>query len=92
VNNNVSIAVNLSTRSPNGHAVSDSIANGTDDHTLVESIWEELNGRVDREQIRQAILEANARYRDATVKTFIPIFVRREVLKRLQPIMSANSI
>ena len=56
----------------------------TADDTLVELIWKELNGRVDREQIRQAILKVKATYQDATVKTFVPIFIRREVLEMLQ--------
>ena len=61
-----------------------SIASGNIDNALIESIWKDLNGRVDREYIRRAVLEARARYKHATIKTFIPIFIRRYVLKRLQ--------
>ena len=57
---------------------------GNIDDTLEQSIWQELNGRVDREYISRAILDANARYQNSAIKTFVPIFVRRYVLKRLQ--------
>ena len=61
-----------------------SIASGNIDNALIESIWKELNGRVDREDIRRAVLEAKARYHNAATKIFIPIFIRRYVLDRLQ--------
>ena len=61
-----------------------SSTSGNIDNALIESIWKELNGRVDREYIRRAVLEAKARYQHATIKTFIPIFIRRYVLDRLQ--------
>jgi polyribonucleotide nucleotidyltransferase len=53
------------------------------DNALIESIWEDLDGHVDREYIRRAVLEARARYQHATIKTFIPIFTRRYVLNKL---------
>ena len=61
-----------------------SVASGNIDNTLVESIWHELNGRVDREYIDQAILEANSRYQNAVIKTFVPKFIRRYVLNKLR--------
>jgi hypothetical protein len=54
------------------------------ENALIESIWKDLNGCVEREYIRRVVLEARARYEHATIKTFIPIFIRRYVLKRLQ--------
>lgn len=57
---------------------------GNIENALIESIWKDLNGRVDREHIRRAVLEARARYKHATIKTFIPILIRRYVLERLQ--------
>ena len=65
-----------------------SIASGNIDKALIESIWKELNGRLDREDISRAVLEAKARYQNATIKTFLPIFIRRYVLERLQYIES----
>ena len=65
-----------------------SIASGNIDNALIELIWKELNGRLDREDISRAVLEAKARYQNATIKTFLPIFIRRYVLERLQYIES----
>jgi hypothetical protein len=59
------------------------MGSGHVDKALVESIWKALDGRVDRRHIRQAILEAEAGYQNATVQTFIPIFIRRKVLEML---------
>jgi len=61
-----------------------SIASENTDNALIESIWEELNGRVDRDNINQAVLEARARYQNAAIKTYLPIFIRRDVLARLK--------
>ena len=61
-----------------------STTSGSIDNALIESIWNEMNGRVDRDNINQAVLEARARYQQATIETFIPIFIRRYVLERLQ--------
>jgi hypothetical protein len=54
------------------------------DNALIESIWNDLNGRVDREYICRTVLEASTRYKHATITTFIPIFIRRYVLEMLQ--------
>jgi hypothetical protein len=54
------------------------------DNALIESIWKELNGRADREIISRTVLEARASYQHATIKTFIPILIRRDVLDRLK--------
>lgn len=54
------------------------------DPDFIESIWEELDGQVSREQIRQVVLEAEEKYRNAAVQAFVPIFMRQYILKRLQ--------
>lgn len=61
-----------------------SIASENNDNALIESIWEELNGCVDRENISRTILEAKARYQNAAINTYLPILIRRYVLERLQ--------
>jgi hypothetical protein len=61
-----------------------STTSGNIDNALIESIWKEMDGRVDRDNINQAVLEARARYQQATIDSFIPIFIRRYVLERLQ--------
>ena len=50
---------------------------------MIESIWRELNGRVERDHIRQMVMEVKANYQHAIVKAFIPIFIRRDVLEKL---------
>ena len=55
------------------------------DETLVDSIWNELEGKVGREKIRSAIMRARAKYDTARVNTFVPILVRRQVLDELRP-------
>ena len=61
-----------------------SCPSGNIDSALIESIWIELDGRVDRDYIRRAILEASEKFQHAPIKTFIPIFIRWYVLERLQ--------
>ena len=80
---NLSIRIDSPTIAQAGDGDGAGMGGGHVDKALVESIWKALDGRVDREQIRQASLEAEAGYQNATVKTFIPIFIRREVLERL---------
>lgn len=54
------------------------------DDSLIEQIWHDLGGQVSRERIHQIAAEAAAEFRTATVTAFIPIFVRRRTLKKLQ--------
>jgi hypothetical protein len=79
-----SVTINSSTIARGADADSVDLGSGYADKALIESIWKALDGRVDRGHIRQAILEAAAGYQNATVKTFIPIFIRRDVLQRLK--------
>jgi hypothetical protein len=61
-----------------------------DDHsdldigTLVEQIQNDLQGRVSRSAIRQALLDILPKYEHARIRTYIPIFMRREALETLQ--------
>ena len=54
------------------------------DDELINSIWQDLDGRVSHEQIRQTAIEVAARFANARVMTFIPIFIRRQTLERLK--------
>lgn len=51
---------------------------------LVDAIYEEVNGRVERAQIRRLLLEAHAKYQEVPVKTYLPILIRRYVLEKLR--------
>jgi hypothetical protein len=53
------------------------------DDSLVEKLWNELNGQVSRQQITLAVREIAAQFQDARVTTFVPIFVRRRALEQL---------
>ncbi len=55
-----------------------------DTETIVEQIWRDLGGVTPRAEIRNALSEVAPVYENARVKTFVPIFLRRDVLQRLQ--------
>lgn len=55
------------------------------DDGLVEAIWQDLDGRIPLEQIRQTAMEVADCYDGAKVMTFISIFIRRQTLERLKP-------
>jgi hypothetical protein len=62
-------------------------ASNTDDQVdndLVESIWNNLDGTVERETIKRAIVEAEAKYKHAQVKTYVPILMRRFIMQSLK--------
>ena len=51
---------------------------------LVEKIWFELDEQATREQIRQAAAKVAAQFQDATITTFIPIFIYRHTCEKLK--------
>lgn len=51
---------------------------------LIDSIWQEFDGRVSHELIKQTAYQVAARYGDARVMTFIAIFIRRQTLEILK--------
>jgi hypothetical protein len=53
------------------------------DEALIELIWQELDRQFPIEQVRQIALGIAAEYQDATVTTYIPIFVWRQTHERL---------
>ena len=55
-----------------------------DTETIVEQIWRDLGGVTPRAEIRKVLMEIAPVYENAHVKTFVPIFLRRDVLHRLQ--------
>lgn len=54
------------------------------DDTIIEAIWSDLEGRVDREQVRQVALDVAQDFADATVTSFVPLFIRRHTYERLK--------
>jgi phage FluMu protein gp41 len=81
--------IELSTRlSPTIADIDDAEAvNRLDD--LVDQIWQDLDGQVSREQVRQITAEVAAEFHKATITTFVPIFVRRQALRKLKAEMNS---
>jgi len=50
---------------------------------LVEHIWQEMQGKTSRTQIRQIVTETVSEFAHATVTTYLPIFIRRRVREKL---------
>jgi hypothetical protein len=59
------------------------IHSDVDVEALEEQIWNDLQGRVSREAIQQALLEILLKYEDVPVRIYVPIFVRQEALEML---------
>ena len=51
---------------------------------LLERVWTHLGGTVSRSAIRQVLAEVIPNYESAPIQTFVPIFVYKESVKRLQ--------
>ena len=62
------------------HDSSDNI----DVEALVAQICFEINGAVDQAVVNQIAEEMAARYRDARITAFVPIFIRRDVINLLR--------
>lgn len=62
----------------------DTVFDGQIDDALFDLIWNDLEGEVERERIRRAIVEAEAKYQHARVKTYVPVLMRRDILQILR--------
>jgi predicted transcriptional regulator len=51
---------------------------------LMQQIWNDLGGTVTQSAILQEVKKIIPQYESATIRTYIPIFVRRETVKRLR--------
>jgi hypothetical protein len=70
----------------NGDGRESAVQNSTaisGDEALVERIWQEAQGSISRDQIRQLLTEAKKDFADATVTLYIPILVYRQVKEKL---------
>jgi hypothetical protein len=54
------------------------------DDLLVEKLWHDLDGQVSHQEIVQTVNQIAAQFQDATVTTFVPIFIRRLALDQLK--------
>lgn len=54
------------------------------DESLIDDIWRDLDGRIDRDQIREVATKVAREFVDATVTSFVPLFIRRRTYERLK--------
>ena len=54
-----------------------------DQEAIIEQIWHDLRGTASLSDIRKVVIEVAPRYADARIMTFVPIFLGREVRRRL---------
>lgn len=59
--------------------------------TITEQILTELNGVASRSTIQEVLSEVLPRYENARIQTFVPIFVRRDVVEQLRAVQSPIS-
>ena len=50
---------------------------------IIEQIWKDLGGTASRSDIRSVVIEVAPRYADARIFTYVPIFMGKEVRRRL---------
>jgi cAMP phosphodiesterase len=55
-----------------------------DQEAIIEQIWKDLGGRASRTEIKQVVIEVSPRYADARIMTYVPIFLGKEVRRRLR--------
>lgn len=58
--------------------------NDWDVETITEQIWSDLNGAVNRSVIQEMLLEVIPGYENVRIRTYVPIFIRRDAIKRLR--------
>ena len=54
------------------------------DDALVETLWQDLDGQIPRQQIAREVEQVATKFERATVTSFVPIFVRRQALEHLR--------
>jgi cAMP phosphodiesterase len=54
-----------------------------DQEAIVEQIWSDLRGQASRSDIRRVLIEVAPKYENALIKTYVPIFLYRDVRERL---------
>jgi hypothetical protein len=50
---------------------------------IIEQIWKDLGRTASRSDIRSVVIEVAPRYADARIFTYVPIFMGKEVRRRL---------
>lgn len=55
-----------------------------DAEEIINKIWNDLEGEFSRSDIKNVLIEVAPRYNGATILTYIPIFLCRDVRRKLQ--------
>ena len=55
-----------------------------DERAIVEQIWNDLQGTIERSTIRQELTQVIPRFQNARIEIYIPIFLRRVTIERLR--------
>ena len=59
--------------------------------TMVDQIWNDLQGVVSRSTIRQVLLAILPEYEQARIRTFLPILMRRKAVEMLRVELSEGT-
>jgi len=55
-----------------------------DVETVIEQVWQDLQGEVNRSAILQVLLKIMPKYENARIATYVPLFVRRQTVAALR--------
>ena len=73
INNDLKSVINLD---PAGNS-------SIDLEAIIEQIWKDLGRTASRSDVRRVVIEVAPRYADARIFTYVPIFMGKEVRRRL---------
>jgi len=73
INNDLKSVINLD---PAGNS-------SIDLEAIIEQIWKDLGGTASRSDIRSVVIEVAPRTADARIFTYVPIFMGKEVRRRM---------
>ena len=65
-------------------APSASAKSAWDEEAIIEQIWHELQGVVDRSTIGHELAQVIPTFHGARVKTYVPVFLHRKTVERLR--------
>jgi hypothetical protein len=54
-----------------------------DIEAIIEQIWHKFMGATSREEILEMVTEAASEYENVRIRTYVPIFLYRDVMQRL---------
>jgi hypothetical protein len=59
---------------------------------LIDQVWNDLQGQASRDAVRQVLLEVIQEYENATITTYIPIFIRRDTVDILRATLTQTGL